>query len=111
MSARSKKSSKKAELTAARAKARRLSEEYQVILSFEDGEWFGRGLELPHVFGDGATPEACIRNTRQGMAALVEHLLTKGERPPTPAREGIRSEQVNVRLSAHEKARLEQAAK
>jgi hypothetical protein len=38
-------------------------------------------------------------------------MLEKGERPPSPARLGIRSEQVNVRLSVHEKRRLEQLAK
>jgi predicted RNase H-like HicB family nuclease len=84
---------------------------YQVILSFEDGAWYGRGLELPNVFGGGATPERCVRDTRRAMTALISYMLENGERPPSPARSGVRSEQVNVRLSAHEKVRLEHLAK
>src|SRR5438309_5828226 len=30
--------------------AKSLVADYQIILTSEDGEWYGRGLELPHVF-------------------------------------------------------------
>ena len=37
--------------------------------------------------------------------------IKKGQLPPTPAREGTRTMQVNVRLTAEEKALLEVTAK
>jgi hypothetical protein len=63
------------------------------------------------VFGGGSTPAKCIEDTRKAMTALLAYMIEKGERPPPAASTGVRSEQVNVRLSAHEKARLEQLAK
>ena len=41
-------------------KAREIVQHYQVILSNEEGHWYGRGLELPHVFGDGASVDQCV---------------------------------------------------
>lgn len=93
------------------AEARAIAATYQVILAEEDGEWAGRGLELPHVFGDGATADACIKDTREAFALAVAHLLEQGKRPPTAAREGSRTMQVNVRLTAEEKALLESVAR
>jgi predicted RNase H-like HicB family nuclease len=115
MSVKSKKSSTKTRQTskanAFEVEAEKLAHAYQVIVSFEDGAWFGRGLELPNVFGGGSTAAQCIEDTRSAMTALLAYMIEKGERPPPAARSGVRSEQVNVRLSAHEKARLEQLAK
>jgi len=94
-----------------RADAKRSAASYQIILQFEDGEWYGRGLEMPHVFGDGKTPEACIANTREALEAAVLYLLENDQRPPAPASSGQRTEQVNVRLTAEEKVLLEASAK
>jgi predicted RNase H-like HicB family nuclease len=93
------------------AEARGLADQYQVVMLFEDNCWYGRGLELPLVFGDGATPEACIKDTRQAFVLAVATLLELGERPPAPATSGHRTEQVNVRLTAEEKLLLEASAK
>jgi uncharacterized protein (DUF1778 family) len=41
----------------------------------------------------------------------VAYLLEEGQRPPTSAREGTRTAQVNVRLTAEEKVLLEATAK
>jgi predicted RNase H-like HicB family nuclease len=87
-----------------------LAEHYQIILECDQGQWHGRGLELPHVFGDGATPELCIQSTRQALTAAVAYLLEKGSNPPSPARNGKRTQQVNVRLTAEEKTLLEAVA-
>ena len=38
-------------------------------------------------------------------------MLEQGQRPPSPARQGARTQQVNVRLTADEKAVLESTAK
>ena len=47
--------------------AKKIADGYQVILHCEEGHWYGRGLELPHVFGDGQTVAACVADTRQAL--------------------------------------------
>jgi hypothetical protein len=93
------------------AKARRVAEGYQIVLSEEDGHWYGRGFEMPTVFGDGPTPTACYRSTREALIGATAFLLEQGNRPPPPARDGTRMEQVNVRLTADEKSILESTAR
>jgi len=87
-------------------KARKIASDYEIVMWFEDGEWYGRGLELPHTYGDGKTPAACIASVRQGLVVTVATMLEDGERPPVPARTGERTEQVNIRLTASEKVML-----
>jgi predicted RNase H-like HicB family nuclease len=89
------------------ARARKIAADYEIVLWSEDGEWYGRGLELPHTYGDGKTPAACIASVRQGLVATVATMLEDGEQPPVAARSGQRTEQVNIRLTASEKALLE----
>ena len=48
------------------AKARKIAEQYQVIVAFEDGHWYGRGLELPGIHGDGKTVEPVRRRYPRG---------------------------------------------
>ena len=91
--------------------ARKIAAEYQVVVLLEEGKWYGRGLELPHVIANGKTAERCIADTRQAMCAAVALILEQGLRPPAPGRQGMRSEPIEVRLTAMEKAVLEAAAK
>jgi hypothetical protein len=84
---------------------------YQVILETDNGHWYGRGLEMPLVFGDGPTADKCVLATRDALTAAVAYLLEKGEKPPAPARTGQRTQQVNVRLTAEEKAIIEGTAR
>jgi hypothetical protein len=93
------------------ARARAIADQYQVILAFEDGHWYGRGLELPNIQGDWKTADQCVKDTREALCGWVAYLLEEGQRPPTPAREGTRTTQVNVRLTAEEKALLEATAR
>lgn len=86
-------------------------EHYQIILVFEDGEYYGRGLEMPNVFGEGKTPDACVKNTREALFAAVATMIEMDETPPLPASESPRTEQVNVRLSLIEKDVLKALAK
>lgn len=114
MSAKSKKSARaidRAFDAHTMAKAKKIAEQYQVILAFEDGHWYGRGLELSNIHGDGKTVNQCVENTREAFAGWVAYLLEEGQRPPTPAREGTRTAQVNVRLTSEEKVLLEATAK
>lgn len=80
---------------------------YEIVVAFEDGEWYGHGLELPGAHGDGKTPQAAIADTREAMVGVVAYMLEEGHRPPEPAREGHRSVQINIRVTPEEKAVLE----
>jgi len=88
------------------AKAKKIIERYEVVMSFDDGQWYGKGLEMPLVFGDGKTPDECIKNTKEALTATIAHLLEIGEVVPAPASQGKRTEQVNVRLTVEERAIL-----
>lgn len=92
-------------------KAKRIAAKYQTVVHCEDGHWYGRGLELPRVFGDGKTANQCIQDTQEALCGAVACLLEQGKNPPAPALGGTRTQQVNVRLTAEEKATLETTAK
>jgi predicted RNase H-like HicB family nuclease len=91
--------------------AAKLAARYQVVLETEEGHWYGRGVELPDVFADGTTPDACVAATQKAMSAAVAFLLEEGQTPPVAASTGRRTQQVNVRLTAEEKARIETSAR
>lgn len=91
--------------------ARQLADAYDIVLRFEDGEWYGYALEYPEAMGDGKTPALCVKATREAVVAGVATMLEMGETAPVPARQGVRSEQVNIRVTAEEKALMETTAK
>ena len=91
--------------------AHRIVEAYDIVLRREDDEWYGHALEYPEAMGDGKTPTACIKATQKALVAAVATMIEAGETPPAPARQGVRNEQVNVRLTHEEKAVLETSAK
>jgi len=93
------------------ADAEKIAEKYEIIMAFENGEWYGRGLEMPNVFGDGKTPDKCVQNTRKGLISAIAYLLEQGEIVPSPASEGKRTEQVNVRLTKEERIILNASAR
>jgi predicted RNase H-like HicB family nuclease len=114
MSAKSKNSSKAIDRPFAPAilrRARAIASQYQIVLQFEDGEYYGRGLEMPYVMNDGKTPDRCVKATRESLTVAVATILERAETPPIPANEGKRSVQVNLRLTAEEKLVLERAAR
>ncbi len=88
-------------------RARTIAERYQIVLEREDDWWYGHGLEQPGAGGDGATIEAAVADTREALVTITAYMLEKGERPPAPANEGLRTEQVNIRLTAEERLHLE----
>ena len=63
------------------------------------------------MFGDGKTVNECVKDTRETLCGAVALMLEQGQRPPSPSRAGTRTAQVNVRLTAEEKALLEGTAK
>jgi len=56
-------------------------------------------------------PSYSPADTREAMIGVVAYMLEKGQRPPAPAREGHRTEQINVRLTSEEKSILETRAR
>jgi len=75
------------------------------------GEYYGWSLELPGALGGGETAERAAAEIREAATSVIAYMLEEGEVPPTPATDEKRTEQVNVRLTAEEKLRLEAAAK
>src|SRR5438874_7330866 len=80
---------------------------YQIVIHSEDGEYYGRGLEMPYVMNDGKTADECVKATREALAAAVAYLLENGKAPPPPASEQTRSEQINIRVTTEERLLLE----
>ena len=92
-------------------KATQLAGQYKITAWSEDGQWWGRCLELSHCLGDGNTAQDAIAATRLAIVAALSADLADGISAPIPARDGIRSEQVNVRVSWDEKAFIEDNAR
>jgi predicted RNase H-like HicB family nuclease len=90
-----------------RATAAKLADKYRITLWREEDGWYARCVELPNCMGDGDTPEAAIASTRQAIIAGLATDLARGLPAPLPAREGVRSVQVNVRLSPDEREVIE----
>ncbi len=91
--------------------AREVVTGYQVILRFEDGEYYGRGLEMPLAMGSGRTPDECVTSTREAMLVGVATLIEDGESPPLAATSGRRTEQINIRLTPEERTLIEESAR
>lgn len=95
-----------------RAKAAELAKAYHLVLTEEpEVGYVGRTVEMPLVMADGETIEACARATIEATTAAVATLLEQGARPPAPAREHKRDQQINIRLTSEERMRLEAAAR
>jgi predicted RNase H-like HicB family nuclease len=72
--------------------------------------YVGTSTEFPGVMADGPTPQACVEATILAHTALVATMLEAGEQPPVSADPSLRKEQINIRVTAEEKLRLEDAA-
>jgi predicted RNase H-like HicB family nuclease len=92
-------------------RAKDIASSYQIIIQAEEGEYYGRGLEMPYVMNDGKTPDECVKATREALTAAVAYLLESGKAPPPPASDQNRSEQINIRVTSEEKMLLEEAAR
>jgi hypothetical protein len=57
---------------------------YQIVLRLENGQYLGRGVELPDATGRGGSANACVKATRAALATAVLGLLDAGSIPPRP---------------------------
>jgi predicted RNase H-like HicB family nuclease len=93
-------------------RAKQIAAQYRIILEPDvDVGFLGNVVELPLVWGDGKTADACVRHTREGAIAVVATMLELGEAPPITSREEQRTEQINIRVTPTEKRVLEEAAR
>lgn len=93
------------------ARARDLASKYHLVIEPRPGLGFiGYSLEQRGVFGDGRTPEACVRAVLEAQAGMIAAMLEAGETPPPPLTEGKRAAQINIRVTPDEKLLLEHAA-
>lgn len=93
------------------AKARKIAEQYRLVIEADpDCGYFGYTVEMPLVMGDGRTIQACAKCILEATTITVAHMIEIGEQPPAPARDLKRDQQINIRLSAEEKLRLEATA-
>ena len=92
-------------------KAKKIAADYRVILERNDRLGFiGTAVELPTVFADAKTPDKCYKAAEDALMVAVATMIECGQRPPQPASAKIRTEQVNVRLTAEEKLLFSNAA-
>lgn len=85
---------------------------YRMTLEKNDEVGYvGSTVELPSVFAQGRTPDACVNATQQASAIAVATMLENGKIPPSPACTGKRDVQLNIRLTAHEKLLVQEAAR
>ena len=82
-------------------RARAIARKYRIILKPDpDLGWIGNSVEMPNVYADGRTPDACVRQTVEALTTAVATMLELGQAPPEASE---RKTQVNIRLTAEEK--------
>ena len=93
-------------------KARKIVSGYRLVIEPSDEVgFFGRMVEMPYVMADGATVEECVRSLMDAAVGTVATLIEQGDKLPSPASAAKRDQQVNIRLTADEKMRLDDAAR
>jgi len=92
-------------------KAKKIVADYRIMLERNEKLGFiGSAVELPTVFADAKSPEDCYKATEKALMVAVATMIECGQRPPQPASARLRTEQVNVRLTAEEKLLFANAA-
>ena len=93
-------------------RADRLADQYRLTLEADGkGGFIGSSVELPRVFGEGASADECVRLTRRMLASAVAGMLKTGRTPPSAVKQRRRDEQINLRVSTDEKVLLEASAR
>ena len=93
-------------------RAKKLITEYRLILEeHERLGYVGSSVEMPSVFAQGETAEACIKETRRALAIAAATMLECGQKPPAPASTEKRDVQVNIRLTSEERLLMTETAR
>jgi predicted RNase H-like HicB family nuclease len=92
--------------------AEELAGQYRIVLEVHPKLGFvGSSVEMPTVFADGSTADRCVAATRHALSLAIATMMELGHAPPLPASLGKRDAQVNIRVAAHEKLLLQEAAR
>ncbi|MEZ6242157.1 MAG: ribbon-helix-helix protein, CopG family [Phycisphaerales bacterium] len=91
--------------------ATKLAGSYTLRFEPTDGGYVGNPIEMPSVIGFGKSIEASASETIDLLVSALATLIEMGEPVPSPASAAKRDRQVNIRLTADEKERLEEAAR
>lgn len=93
-------------------RAEEIAKAYRLVIEEDEDEgYIGSTVELPMVMGGGKTVSSCAKSVLEATIGAVATMLEHKQTPPNAAREGKRDQQVNIRLTAEEKMRLEEAAR
>jgi predicted RNase H-like HicB family nuclease len=90
-------------------RARRIAQQYRLILELEPGGFLARAIEMPNVMVHGSTPNQCEQKARDALSVAVAAMMEQGRMPPLAVK--TRAAQVNVRLTPEEKLLLEETAR
>ena len=104
MSRGSRSTSKKADRPFGKAvlgNARRIADQYRIVLEREAGGFLARSIEMPNVIVHGSSPNLCEKKAREALRIAVATMLEQDRTPPLAVNK--RSAQVNVRLTVEEK--------
>lgn len=82
-----------------------------VITPHPSGGFSGSSVEMPLVFGRGASEAQCALDVRQAVAHTIDSLRESGEPVPAPALLDRREVQVNIRLTPDERFRIREKAR
>jgi predicted RNase H-like HicB family nuclease len=93
--------------------ARAIAERYRFLVEPDaDGDGYvGSSVEMPGVLGGGPDRASCIADTLEATVTSVATMLEKHQKPPSPSLDHKRDQQVNIRLTAAEKLRLDEASR
>ena len=93
-------------------RAAKVAAAYRLVLEKDERVGYvGSSVELPTVFADGRTPDACVEAMQQALTVALATMIESGQSPPAPAASGKRNVQVNIRLTTDEKYLLQEAAR
>lgn len=94
------------------ARASALAAQYKILLEPDAEAGFaGRALEMPECVGVGKTADQCVSATRDVLTSGIATMLEAGDVPPMPSAQGLRQQQINIRVTPEEKLMLEEAAR
>lgn len=92
-------------------RALEIAQTYTILIVQEpEVGYLGRTVEMPFAMSDGRSYEACAANTLEATASGIAVMLEAGQTPPTSLRERKRDQQLNIRITAEERLRLEALA-
>ena len=92
--------------------AKKLVANYRLILEQPDHlGYVGSAVEMPSVFAQGKTAEACIKATRSTLTIAAATMLECEQKPPAPASAEKRDVRVKIRLSANERLQIAEIAR